>query len=155
MRGRWRRSPPQEGRKIFFNVSRNKSGDRKLIFIFRYSRKRFGHCRECTNTAGSGELRPQTLSEDSAPCTPFCLPLLTGTFQDIIFPVPPLRPVSPSFFQAIARASDSTLRLTMRVFLIWFYCNCFYIRSHISATTYPNFTKFYVHDHRGRGSVLL
>ena len=33
-------APPLEGQKIFLNVSENKSGDRKLIFIFWCSRKK-------------------------------------------------------------------------------------------------------------------
>jgi len=41
MQGRWGRSlPPKEGHKIFLNVSENKSSDIKLIFRFRYLRKR-------------------------------------------------------------------------------------------------------------------
>jgi len=43
------------------------------------------------------------------------LPLLEGTLKHIIFPVPSLRPASPSFTLMTARASDSALRLAMRV----------------------------------------
>ena len=57
-------------RKIFLNVSENKSSDRKLICTFWYSCKRFRHYTECINTAASGGLHPQILSGNTAPCTP-------------------------------------------------------------------------------------
>jgi len=50
MRGR---STPTRARKIFLNVSENKSSDRKVIFIFWYSRKRCWHYTECFTTAVS------------------------------------------------------------------------------------------------------
>jgi len=55
MRGR----SPSWDQKIFFDVSKNKSSDRKLIFIFRYSRKRtFLTSHRSIYTAASGGRRP-------------------------------------------------------------------------------------------------
>jgi len=63
--------PPARGpEKYFFKVIENKFNDRKLMLITWYSRKRCWHYTDCVNTAASGGLRPQTLSGDSAPCTP-------------------------------------------------------------------------------------
>jgi len=93
---RWGDRPPKRARKIFLNVSKNKSSERKLISTFWYSRRRFWYYIECINIAASGGLRPLTLSGDSAPCTP----------AGCTAPKPPLRPQARTSGSAIEYSSS-------------------------------------------------